>query len=454
MTAAATRQAPGSRPWSAWIPRDRFHARHNRAFAHASDRQRVLLLVLEFLWKSRPYAFASNADLTDITGWDLRKVQRTLEELQRDGLIHREVITGRTDRVTGRRSITGRIAIVALARLSDQPVATPGPDLDQVLDTIRRDLDRRQPPTVPFDRPLGARQICHPVHDISGAGCTTNLSSALIGNKRGIQEQTTTTREDAGRSSSSLSLLSEPEPERESHPSSELPGEVHAPLSTTELPGEVHASPRTELPGEVHAPRNPPAGAAIGPVSPSPAPVMEPTALAVRPVADGPPAELVAAAAEAIPGASREWARGLLRDCGEYGLSLALLVLAWVKAQGPEKPTRYARVALSNWLTRLRAGELTLEDVRTEVHGRTGPRASPRPFDPTICLARLKSHGWALMPHGADRVIPQEIPGAGAPLWRRLPSDLREQFEEHRAELKAYVLSRESERGKAVALRA
>jgi hypothetical protein len=428
MTAAASRQASGSRPWSAWIPRDRFHARHNPSFAHASDRQRVLLLALEFFWKSKPYACPSNPDLADFTGWDERKVQRTLEELQRDRFIHRELITGRTDRVTGRRSITGRVAIIALARLSDQPVATPGRDLDQVLDDIRRELDRRQPPTVPFDRPLGARHFCHPVHDISGAGCTSNLSSALIEKKTGIQEQTTTTREDAGRSSSSLSLLSEPEPERDSHPS-------------------------TELPGEVHAPQPPPPGAATEPVSPSPAPVAEPTAPAAPPVADL-PAELVAAAAAALPGASREWARGLLRDCGEYGLSLALLVLAWVKARGPEKPTRYAHVSLSNWLTRLRAGSLTLEDVRAEVYGRTGPRASPRPFDPSICLARLACEGWTIEPHGPDQVIRRELPDRPAVEWRRVPSDLRQQLEEHKAELKAYVLKRASERGKAVALRA
>jgi hypothetical protein len=163
----------------------------------------------------------------------------------------------------------------------------------------------------------------------------------------------------------------------------------------------------------------------------------------------------VAAAAEAIPGASREWLGSLLRDCGGYGLDLALLVLAWVKRRGPTTPTRYARVALSGWLTKLQAGALTLEDVRAEVRGRSGPLpVSGRPFDPKVCLARLASVGWAIVPHGSDQVIPREIPDRGPPLWRNLPEDLRRQLEEHKAEIKAYVLERTAERGKAMALRA
>ena len=425
MTAAA-RQAPGSRPWSAWIPRDRVDARHNPAFARASDRQRVLLLALEFLWKSRPYAFASNAELADLTGWGLRKVQRTLEELQSDGLIHREFVTGRTDRVTG------RVAIIALARLSDQPVATRGLDLDQILAAIRLDLGRRHPPTVPFDRPMDARQNCHRVHDISDAGRTTDLSSPLM-KKREIQVNTTTTGEDAGpapsemrepdRSSSSLSLLSEPEPEGD-------------------------GSHDTEASGAVLIPRESAA-------QPSPAPIVAPPAPAAEPVAVAPPpAELVAAAAEALPGASREWLAGLLRDCGAYGLDLALLVMAWVKLRRPQKPARYAGVALSGWLSKLRSGAMTLEDVRSEVKGGTGPPGTRRPFDPTACLARMACEGWALVPVGPDRVKWTEMADRDAGLWKHIPSDLRQQLEEYKSELKAYVLERASERGKAVALRA
>lgn len=424
--AAASRHASASRSWSAWIPRERVDARHNRSLAAATDRQRVLLLTLEFLWKSRPYAFTSNDELAAFTGWDVRKVQRTLEELEHDAFIHRVLIAGRTDRVSGRHSFTGRVAIIALARLSDQPVATPANDLDQILAEIRLDRERRQPPTLPFDRAMGARQFCHQVHDNFGEGCMTNLSSPLcMENER--QENTTTTS-DGGPSSSSILLL-EPELERAGDCVVEVPGNVVAP----------------EIPA-VDAPTHL--------VAPSPAPVSPPPAPPVPVVAVEVPAELVAAAAEAIPDASRAWVRSLLADCGEYGLKLALLVVAWVKIQRAAKPGRYARVALSGWLNKLRDGVLTLEDVRTEVHGRSGTLASSRPFDPAVCLARLASHGWALVPRGADQVERAEIPDRGAPLWKHVPSDLRQQLEEHKAEVKAYVLKRAAERGKAVAIRA
>ena len=426
--AATTRQASASRTWAAWIPRERVDARHNRPLAAATDRQRVLLLTLEFLWKSRPYAFTSNDELAAFTGWDVRKVQRTLEELELDAFIHRELIAGRTDRVSGRPSVTARVAIIALARLSDQPVATPGKDLDQVVAQIRLDRERRQPPTVPFDRAMGARQICHRVHDNFGEGCTTNLSSPLCMEK-GRQENTTT-NSDGGPSSSSSILLLEPEPE-------------------PEPAGDSVA----EAPENVIAPEPPVASASTHLVAPSPAPVETPPAPAVAVVATEVPAELVAAAAEAIPGVSQEWVRSLLRDCGSYGLDLALLVMAWVKIRADQAPIQYARVALGGWLKQLRAGEKTLEDVRCEVQGRPGSRASSRPFDPAVCLARLASHGWAIVPHGVDQVVRAEIPGRGAPLWKHVPSDLRQQLEEHKAEVKAYVLKRAAERAKAVALR-
>lgn len=62
--------------------------------------------------------------------------------------------------------------------------------------------------------------------------------------------------------------------------------------------------------------------------------------------------------------------------------------------------------------------------------------------------------GWELVTVGPDRVKWSEKPGWSACLWKQVPSDLRQQVEEHKAELKAYVLKRASERGKAVALRA
>ena len=154
-----------------------------------------------------------------------------------------------------------------------------------------------------------------------------------------------------------------------------------------------------------------------------------------------------------IPGASRAWLASLLSDCGEYGLDLALLVVAWVKVRRAEKPGRYARVALEAWLNKLRSGVLTVEDVRAEVQGRTSPQASSRPFNPSVCLARLACNGWTIVPHGPDQVIRTEIPGRVASLWKHVPSDLRQQLEEHKAEVKAYVLKRAAERGKAVALR-
>jgi hypothetical protein len=435
---AATRQAPGSRPWSAWIPRDRVDARDNQAFAAASDRQRVLLLTLEFLWKSRPYAFASNDELAAATGWDGRKVQRVLEQLEHDGFIHRELITGRTDRVSGRSSVTGRVAIIALARLTDQPVATEGQDLDQVIAAIRRDLDRRQPPTVPFDRPMGARQTCHRLHDIPGDGCTTNLSSPLLDGIGREENTTTTTGACAGppdvqecRRSSSSSLVLDPGPEP-----------------------EEAGPPSVEGPGEITAVRDTAADASIHLTTTPPAPVATPPAPVVLPVAAEPPAELVAAAAAAIPEASQQWVRSFLRDCGEYGLDLALLVVAWVRIQRAEKPSRYARVALSGWLNQLRAGEKTLEDVQAEVRGRAGTRGSPRRFEASVCLARMACEGWELVPLGPDLVKWSEIVGRPSAEWRHVPSDLREEIEAHKAELKAYVLSRAAERGKTVALRA
>jgi hypothetical protein len=158
----------------------------------------------------------------------------------------------------------------------------------------------------------------------------------------------------------------------------------------------------------------------------------------------------VAATAAAIPGASRGWLAGLLHDCGAYGLDLALLVVAWVKIRRPEKPTRYAQVALAGWLNKLRSGAMTLEDVRSEVRGRPGAGGEPRRFDPAICLARLACDGWTIVADGPDRVRRMEIPGRDASFWRHVPSDLRQQIEEHKAELKAYVLNRAAGREKAV----
>lgn len=177
-----------------------------------------------------------------------------------------------------------------------------------------------------------------------------------------MQENTTTNR-DGGPSLSSILPL-EPEPEGAGGCVAEVPANLVVPEPST-------ADTSTHL------------------VAPSPAPVEPPSAPAVPTIVAEVPAELVAAAAEAIPDVSREWVRSLLADCGSYGLDLALLVVAWVKIQRAEKPGRYARVALSGWLNKLRDGVLTLEDVRTEVHGRWAPeRCRGRSTRPRAW------HGW------------------------------------------------------------
>ena len=110
-----------------------------------------------------------------------------------------------------------------------------------------------------------------------------------------------------------------------------------------------------------------------------------PAAAAVAGAAEA-PAELVQAAAEVIPGASPEWLRGLLSDCGQHGLALALLAIAWVKARlehpkpnmRPTSPRGYAKSAVNGslgkpgWRSRLDSGQTTLTDIAAEV------RASPR----------------------------------------------------------------------------
>jgi hypothetical protein len=164
------------------------------------------------------------------------------------------------------------------------------------------------------------------------------------------------------------------------------------------------------------------------------------------PIEEGPPpaaeipAELVRQAAEAIPAAGPGWLRWLLASCGEYGLDLALLVIAWVKVRRPRQPLRYAAVALCGWLGKLRQGMLTLDDVRAEVTPAGASQGSPRPFDPATCLARLECEGWTVVPCGEDQVKRVGMADRPAVEWKRVPADLRQSYESHRAEVKAYVL--------------
>jgi hypothetical protein len=378
-----------------------------------------LALRLERLAREKPWCVTSNDELMRQLGCTKNTLAAILNRGESLGWFRRVLVPGSHGRATA------RLGIVLFVRPTDRPVATPQ-TFDQVVDLMRAET-RRDPAstrtrTLPFPAPIRResptsvpKNWAPPVPKNWGASVPKNWAPSPCSKEGEVTRETTTTDE-AGSSSSFF----DPKPEPEGN----------GPLGAA-----VHTNPP--------APQVPTVGESIHPI-------VTPSALPIPTVATDLPAELVTAAAEAIPGASREWLSGLLRDCGGYGLDLALLVVAWVKIQRPAKPARYARVATSNWLTKLRAGELTLADVRAEVQGRSGPRASPRPFDPSICLARMESMGWTLRPQGPDQVMWTELPDRGPPAWKRLPSDLREEVNAHRAELKAYVLKRAAERGKAV----
>ena len=438
--AAATCRTSAPRGWMNYIP---------ASFFERNDLEpnlERLVLRLEGLARDKPWCVTSNDELMEQLRCSHNTLAVALRRGEELGWFRRVLTPGRHGRATG------RLGIVLLIRPTDRPVATPE-TFDRVVEQIRAEIRRgsarsRPPRTLPFPAPL-PREAATTGPQESGTAVPKNWAPTVPKNwvppscsKEEVTERetrtTTTASHDAEaptdtealpESSSSSILDREPEPEEIGTPGVELPGEVAAPR-----PAAAGAS--------THLTVTPPA-----PIEAAPAPV-------VRPVAAELPAELVTAVAEAIPGASRAWVSGLLSDCGEYGLDLALLVVAWVKIRRAEKPARYARVALSGWLNKLQSGVLTLEDVRAEVKGRPGSRGSPRPFDPSICLARLASLGWDLVPHGADQVIWAEIPDKGTPLWRTLPRELRQEVAEHEAELKAHVLKRAAERGKSVALRA
>jgi hypothetical protein len=434
--ATAPRQAAAPRGWIHHIPAA-FFERHD-----LEPNLERLALRFEGLARDKPWCLTSNDQLRDLMGCSKNTLAATLIRGESLGWFRRVLIPGRHGRATG------RLGIVLFVRPTDRPVATPE-TFDQVAElmraTIRRGSARSR--TLPFPAPIPQESTKHGPQEL-GTAVPKNWAPSVPKNwgltpySKEVTEketETTTTAIAAAEASAEIHLLPEsssssfldpePEPEKDKPPGAKALGED----PTHQAPA---ADARTHL------------------VTPPPAPIEPPPTPAVPPVAVDLPAELMAAAAEAIPGASRECTRGLLRACGEYGLDLALLVMAWVKLKRPDKPARYARVALGGWLTKLRGGELTLEDVRAEVQGRTGPRASPRPFEPTICLARMACSGWELVVIGPDRVKWSEIPDRSASLWKHIPSDLREEIEAHKAELKAYVLKRASERGKTIALRA
>lgn len=151
------------------------------------------------------------------------------------------------------------------------------------------------------------------------------------------------------------------------------------------------------------------------------------------------PAELVAKAAEAMPDASPGWLAGLLRDCGEYGLELALLVLAWVKIQAPRKPARYAYTALLAWLNKLRARSIDMAGVHVDVFGPAVSRASPvAGFDCAGHLTLLAREGWTLI-DGPDGVMRPERIRQDVTPWPLVSQALKDANKAHAVELKVHL---------------
>jgi hypothetical protein len=430
----ASRHPSASRPWTHYV-NDHFFDRHD-----LEPNLERLAFRLERLARDKPWCITSNDELMDQLGCTHNTLAAILNRGESLGWFRRVLVPGRHGRATG------RLGIVLFIRPTDRPVATPE-TFDLVVDLMRAEIRRgrpgRRPGTLPFPAPIpresadaGTQELGTMVPKNWAPSVPKNWAPSPYSKEEVTEKETETTTTARHEASASAGIHVLPE----SSSSFLDPG-----------PGpEETGPPGAEAIGDDTAPQDPAAGASKHLIVPPLAPLAMPPAPAVPPVAADLPAELVAAAAEAIPGASPEWVRALLRDCRGYGLDLALLVVAWVKVRRPDKPSRYARSALAGWLNKLRAGELTVEDVRAEVQGRSGPRASPRPFDPSVCLARMANLGWTLSPIGPDRVKWSEIPGRSASLWGHVPSELRQQLEEHKAELKAYVLRRAAERGKAV----
>jgi hypothetical protein len=437
-TAATTRQASASRPWTHYV-NDHFFDR-----CDLEPNLERLALRLERLAREKPWCLTSNDELREQLGCSRNTLATILIRGESRGWFRRALVPGRHGRATG------RIGIVLFLRPTDRPVASPE-TFDQVVEQMRAEIRRgsarnRPPRTLPFPAPILRESAATDTQDL-GTAVPRNWAPPVPKNwappsslKEEVTEKetrtTTTATHDAGVSTDIHTL----------------PESSSSVLTLDPEPAEARSA-MVEALGDDTAVQAPAVDTCTHLAVPPPAPIATPPVPAGPPVAAALPAELVTAAAEVIPGASRAWLASLLRDCGGYGLDLALLVLAWVKIRRAEKPGRYARVALGGWLNKLRSGELTLEDVRAEVGGRVGTRGSPRPFDLVASLARMACEGWELVAIGPDRVKWSEIAGRSAVEWRRLPSDLREQIETHKAELKAYVLKRASERGKVVALR-
>jgi hypothetical protein len=418
MTSAtlAQRRGPLATPggWTHYIPASRIDARDNPTWGRISDPERILWLTLESVWKAEPRAFPTNDELAAMTGWDVRKVRRTLGRLEANQCIHRPLTPGRVDKVSGRESVTGRLGIVALVRLSDRDVATPE-TLDRVDATMRRELERRRS-AVPFlvtDPGIGAGQDWHRLQVKSDRSCRSNLPPPL--KRRGNDGKTTTTTDAWGElplsgdliacipeSSSSVSIPRKPEPEK-------------PPTHAADGSGDV-------------------------PVSGSPA--------AAAPVDDAGMVKLVAEAAAIVPEATRQWVLlELLSACGRYGVDLALLVLAWLKVRlehrdserRPNDRQTWALGTARRMCQELAGGIVTFGTIEAKIRDSSrGPRAAR--FDPGAYLARLRAEGWALVRDGPGSVKPVKVRDS-APDWECISlRGLRELARAHREELIAHVL--------------
>src|SRR4051794_32531088 len=110
MTSAAARPEPGPRVWRGFIPLDRHDVRLNPRLGAAGLQVRYLISILDSMKGRDVYAAFTNEELGRILYLDfderptarIRAVQRLLKEAEDLGLIHREKVTGRVDKVTGR----------------------------------------------------------------------------------------------------------------------------------------------------------------------------------------------------------------------------------------------------------------------------------------------------------------------------------------------------------------
>ena len=302
--AAATRQASAPRGWTHHIPDSFFRS-------DLEPNLERLVLRLEGLARDKPWCFTSNDELMDtprvLAQHPRRKI---LNRGEQRGWFRRVLVPGRHGRATG------RLGIVLFIRPTDRPVATPE-TFDQVVDLMRAEIRRGRPGRPAQDPPL-------PRSDSPESAGRRHPGiwgprSPKIGHRRSpkIGHRPLIRREITEKETETTTTLMHGAP---------ASADVHAlPESSSSVldPGPEGGPgiPASRLPGEDTAPRDPRGRCIHASGRPLPCPDRDPAGpRRVPPAAAGLPAELVAAAAEAIPGASREWVQGLLRGCGGYGL--------------------------------------------------------------------------------------------------------------------------------------